>query len=216
MINRISEIISPTIKARLLTLATQLVRNGFTVVQDLVVRLTIWLDGNDRGQFVLDHYTDIGFYYVILTNASLAEDGKITLSYTLKNLFTDVVTFNSFERFNRSGNIETQNYVNAGFSQFQIPTNIAGYSIGAFDPRLVGQNNYKIIMARSATQFTQTITPGSGGGGIVTSGGGFSTTGQPGGSSSSSSNSAPDFLSQYGIYIGLGLVALFLFNKKEN
>ena len=207
---RISEIISPSIKAHLLALASHLKLIGYGVVEDLGIRLTLWIDGNDRGQFILDHYTNMGFYYVNVTGITMANDLKPTIHFELKNLFTDEIVLNGgFARFKQlyaGGALEAENYTTPGFQQFQSQSGLAKYTDWITPER--------IIFARSAIQFTETITPGGGGGGITPGGGG---NGLPvPGTQPNVITSGNDFLSQYGLYIGLGLLAFMFMNQKGN
>ena len=224
------EIVSVSIKASLLQLAVRLQSFNVPLVSNLGTRLITWLDGNDRGQFLLDNYQDYGFYYLTVTGGQTnPNNGKTTLSYTLKNLFTDQQVFSGSELFNLGQNIETQNYVNAGFQQFQIPPNVQGNKMGAFDPRLVGQNDYKIIMVKPGSQFTQTINPGTGGGGINpgTGGGGVipsgtQTTGHsstnvtPGGSGAAAAGNLISSITDNPMlmYAAIGGLALYFLSKK--
>ena len=207
---RISEIISPSIKAHLLALASHLKLIGYGVVEDLGIRLTLWIDGNDRGQFILDHYTNMGFYYVNVTGITNSNDLKPTIHFQLKNLFTDEIILSSgFARFKplqSGGALEAENYTSAQFQQFQSMSGLATFN-DWIKPE-------KIIFARTAVQFIETITPGGGGGGITPGGGG---NGLPApGTQPNVITSGNDFLSQYGLYIGLGLLAFMFMNQKGN
>ena len=162
----LKDIVSPTIKAHLLVLATHLKNVGYGVVIDLGIRLTTWINGNDRGQFILDHYTNMGFYYIQIINITTSNDLKPTIHFQLKNLFTDEVVlgagFARFKQLQSGGALEMENYTELGFQQFQSASGLSKFSDWA--------KPGKIIFARSATQFTETITPGTGGGGIVEGG----------------------------------------------
>ena len=226
MLNRISEVIDPALRSQLTSLANTISKLGspFLSFDILKTRLLNWIDGDDRAQFVLTNYQDYGFYYFDIDHKQEA-GGNITLNnhagreymtwyVNLRNLFTDVIVLSATIQ-SHNGGITSASVHNAGFQPFQLPSfqpsQYPNYSfVGNVQPTYSDVPNLKIIYTKAAQQFTQTITPGEGGGG-------FTTTGVVPGENNSNNNdnSSQDFLSQYGLYIGLGLLAFIMFNQRK-
>jgi len=230
MINRIGEIISPEMITRIRALGHSLINQNYPVVEDLIDRLIHWIEGDDRAEFILTNYQSYGFYYFqidhkqdagrAITLNGHAGHEYMTWYINLRNLFTDeIILSTSIESLN--GSITSVRVHNAGFQPFQLPNlqpvGFPNYSfVGNVQPAYSDVPNFKIIYTKPATQFVQTITPGEGGGGLIAPPAGGGGTNGSTTTNNSNDNSITDFISQYGLYIGLGLLAFFMFNKKNN
>lgn len=158
MINKISlkDIVDPVIRGKLNRLVLLLKAGGYNIVSQLNQRLFNWIDGNERGEFVLDNYKNVGFYYLVITGRSAASDMKITINYQMKNLFTDEIGFTSFERFKAYPDLrlETQNYYNAGFRWFQEPGEQGTFILPHWDVSLTESfKNYKVMFVKTSNEF---------------------------------------------------------------
>lgn len=220
MISRLRDVFDPVIRGQLNRLALVLKGMGYNVVSSLANRFLTWIDGNDRGRFVVDNYKTTGFYYINITAGTVATDKKITIHYQLKNLFTDEVAFQSTERFKAfpDARLETQNYYNAGYRFFQEQGNPAnGHILPHWDSALTSNPNYKVMFVHASTQFNaqeviNQIVNGQPAPAIVP---GTSTTGQTTTpvTTPTIKETLTNVVSKYPLYVvlGGGLVLYFLF-----
>lgn len=216
------DVYDPIIKARLLQLILLLRSQNYQIVSDLNNRLTKWVDGNDRGKYIADHYKEMGFYYIQIISRTIAGDGKITIGYNLKNLFDDTVAFTSHERFKPSPDerLETQNYYNAGFRFFQEQGNPAnGHILPHWDSSITENQNYKVMFTRTSSAFNpEHNTTGTPGTPLVPPGTPPGTPGTPGAQTAPAPNIVDTLKETFNnnplyFVLGAGILLYFVFRE---
>lgn len=177
----IGEIINPSLKQQLTQLGNWLISH-YNAVSDCVNRLLNWISGDDIGSFVYNNFRDYGIYYLNILNLSFnPRNRKTTLSYQIKNIFTDEVRSQGSVVFNDQGYIEQDVFGSAGYSWLQWNP---GTPKGTLPSIMLNTNfPYPKLLTRPSNQFNEVeINQGGNTGGVViTQGGGggsFQTTGQ--------------------------------------
>lgn len=223
----IGEIINPTLKQQLTQLGNWLISH-YNAVPDCVNRLLNWISGDDIGSFVYNSFRDYGIYYLKLINVQInPRNNKTTISYQVRNIFTDEIRSQGSVVFNSQGYIEQDVFGSAGFSWLQWNPGTAKGTLAGILP--LSNFPYPNLLTRPSNQFNNVeITQGGNTGGVViTQGGGggsFQTTGQTKNEVNQTKQTAPgstaDLLNQLSninpLYlIGGGLVLYLIYDRMK-